>query len=381
MVGSVPDRLVGVQSSFTDAGRLFTKVRVQVTDHRPSYNPIFDTCYARLKVMDTPQQPLLRRRPKPPSTYSPTASPIVSSSSTYTGKTQLAMSPLPYRTTIRSVSLQLETGATPQRLRDLEMEWKNRRKKALADISNGKGGNNHQQQYGPGQATTLDQLDIKAIDGQHGPSLKSAKNRPRLLTDDVHIQSSQSKSTAARPNLIRCVEPPTPPDTPSTSVTQPKFVHHARDSVPSLRRSLRPSKPLANKHKTESIPNVEARIRTPLTALPILASPLPTTAAPVPLIHPHKGSIHVRPSQFSEFDIFLTHDELLRIISGGMELIWMRGTSDSSSSFRKHLKLRGSTKWTDEEANLWYRVQAIVENLKRKTPQVGSTICEIQHGP
>lgn len=330
--------------------------------------------------MDTPQQPILRRRPKRPS-YAPTALPIVPSSSTYTGKTQQAMSPSLYRTSIRSASLQVDTVATPQRLRDLEMEWKNRRKMALADISNGYGGNSHQQQYGPRQTTTIDKLDIKPIDRQHGPSLKPAKNGPRLPTDAGHTQSSQSKSTAARPNLIRCVEPPTPPDTPSTSITQLKLDQIVRDSVPSLTRPLEPSKRLATKHKTELIPNIETRIRNPFAALPILASPLPTTTRPVPLVHPHKGAIHVRPSKFSEFDIILTHDELLRIIGDGMELIWMRGTSDDTSSFRKHLKLWDSAKWTDEEANLWYRVQLIVENLKRKIPQVGPTVCEIQHDP
>lgn len=315
--------------------------------------------------MDTPQQPQLRRRPKPPSTYCATTSPTVSSSSTYTANAQQVMPALPYKTTIRTVGLQYDRGATPQRLRDLEKEWKDRRKKALADISNGNRGDNNQQQYGPAQSSV--------IDGQSRPSLKLAKNRPSSFTGAGDIRLSQSKFTAAQPNLVRCVGPPTPPDTPSTSITPLKLDQVARDTAPSMNRPLELSKQLAAKHETEVIPNGKTRIRTPLNALPILASPLPTTAGPVPLIHPHRGTIHILPSKCSELDIFLTHDELLRVISGGMELIWIRGTKHKhgTSSFRKHLKLGESAKWTDEEVNLWYRVQMMVENLKRKTPRVG----------
>lgn len=318
--------------------------------------------------MDTPQQPQLRRRPKPPPTYCSTTSPTLSSSSTYTANAQQVMPPLPYKTAIRPVGLQSDTGATPQRLRDLEKEWKDRRKKALADISNGNRGDNNQQQYGPRQSSVINR--------QSGPSLKLAKNQPSSFTGAGDIRLSQSKFTAAQPNLVRCIGPPTPPDTPATSITPPKLDQVARYAASSVNRPLKISKLLAARCETEVIPNGQTRTRTPLNALPILASPLPTTAGPVPLIHPHRGTIHVLPSNCSELDIFLTHDELLRIISGGMELIWIRGTRHGTSRFRKHLKLRESAKWTDDEVSLWYRVQMIVENLKRKTPQVGPRLRE-----
>lgn len=355
MTDSVPDRPFA-RSTIIHGRRL-------LLSHRPLYNTIFDACYTHLKDMDTPQQPQLRRRPKPPYTYCPTTSPTVSSSSMYTANAQQVMPPLPYKTIIRPVGLQSDTGATPQRLRDLENEWKDRRKKALADISNGNRGDNNQQQYGPRQSSVIDR--------QSGPSLKLAKNRPSSFTGAGDIRLSQSKFTAAQPNLVRCIGPPTPPDTPSTSITPLKLDQVARDTAPSVNRPLELSKLLAAKYETEVIPNRKTRIRTLLNALPILASPLPTTAGPVPLIRPHRGTIHVLPSKCSELDIFLTHDELLRVISGGMELIWIRETRHGASSFRKHLKLRESAKWTDEEVNLWYRVQMTVENLKRKTPQVG----------
>ncbi|ADV22974.1 Hypothetical Protein CGB_F3640W [Cryptococcus gattii WM276] len=235
--------------------------------------------------MDTPQQPQLRRRPKPPYTYCPTTSPTVSSSSMDTANAQQVMPPLPYKTTIRPVGLQSDTGATPQRLRDLENEWKDRRKKALADISNGNRGDNNQQQYGPRQSSVIDR--------QSGPSLKLAKNRPSSFTGAGDIRLSQSKFTAAQPNLVRCIGPPTPPDTPSTSITPLKLDQVARDTAPSVNRPLELLKLLAAKYETEVIPNRKTRIRTLLNALPILASPLPTTAGPVPLIRPHRGNITV----------------------------------------------------------------------------------------
>ena len=241
---------------------------------------------------------------------------------------------------------------TPPKLRELEKGWRAKRRAVLGEQSD-----NASPIVEPKRQRNV--LEFK---------------RP-LLTTIPLVSTTQYTAKARAARVSRASSPMPGPDEPSLSLCRRK----PPPSVPSPLPTPPPTPPISelSKRPSRTARPFKASSPTPKpaesekdTLQPILASPLPPTSSPVPLVRGRPETIDLHPPASKHSFSLRTKDILIKVLRDGKSLQVLRWV-DRRWSLVKNLRYGEKEKFDRDDVAQWRIVQQLVEKLKRETPRVG----------
>ena len=278
--------------------------------------------------------------------------------------------------TLRFAS-QKEYGETPEKLRELERGWRERRR-ALGEIT-----------MNAASSTLHTGYADKAQMVKAGPSRTMAQ-RPDVGRPTYSPDPNRVRFRAVRPTTNPAIHPiaktkpfgqtrpthslqrrettlPTPPTSPKLPSTDNPLDESAPPApLPAPGPNRRGSRDSPSSKRTPA-PRVTLQQTPPQR---ILRGLLPPTTSPMPLTSGSSTTIHI-PTSSRDIQI-ATPDCFISINEDGTEV---RFTSTERGSRR--LRLADAHTWSRDERKEWATVRDLVEGFKRATPRVRQWACRL----